>query len=91
MTPTDNIQPGTGSPLANDISKDNVLIVDWDGPDDPENPFNWTVKKKLGATMSIALITLLTYEYPLQSANDADAQMTGPWDHRCSRPVYHNW
>ncbi|KAK9856680.1 hypothetical protein MYU51_000511 [Penicillium brevicompactum] len=35
-------------------------IVDWDGPDDPENPFNWTVKKKLGATMSIALITLLT-------------------------------
>ena len=40
-------------------------IVDWDGPDDPENPFNWTVKKKLGATMSIALITLLTYGYLL--------------------------
>ena len=38
MTPTDNIQPGTGSPLANDISKDNVLIVDWDGPSDQMNP-----------------------------------------------------
>jgi hypothetical protein len=37
-------------------------IVNWDGPDDPENPLNWTPKRKLGATMSIALITLLTYE-----------------------------
>jgi hypothetical protein len=37
-------------------------IVDWDGPDDPENPLNWTSKRKFGATMSIALITLLTYE-----------------------------
>ncbi|CAG7943835.1 unnamed protein product [Penicillium salamii] len=35
-------------------------IVNWDGPDDPENPLNWTSKKKFGATMSIALITLLT-------------------------------
>lgn len=23
-----------------------VQIVDWDGPDDPENPFNWPKKKK---------------------------------------------
>ncbi|KAJ5314042.1 uncharacterized protein N7443_000926 [Penicillium atrosanguineum] len=35
-------------------------IVDWDGPDDPENPLNWTAKKKVTATVSIALITLLT-------------------------------
>lgn len=37
-------------------------IVDWDGPDDPENPLNWTTKKKVSATISIALITLLTYD-----------------------------
>lgn len=36
-------------------------IVDWDGPDDPENPLNWTAKRKVTATMSIALITFLTY------------------------------
>ena len=36
-------------------------IVDWDGPDDPENPLNWTSKRKVTATISIALITLLTY------------------------------
>ncbi|KAJ5247128.1 MFS transporter cpaT [Penicillium chermesinum] len=35
-------------------------IVDWDGPDDPENPLNWSKSKKLKATVSIALITLLT-------------------------------
>jgi hypothetical protein len=35
-------------------------IVDWDGPDDPENPLNWTKRKKVNATVSIALITLLT-------------------------------
>ena len=37
-------------------------IVSWDGPDDPENPLNWTKKRKVTATISIALITLLTYE-----------------------------
>ena len=36
-------------------------IVDWDGPDDPENPLNWTSKRKITATCSIALITFLTY------------------------------
>jgi hypothetical protein len=36
-------------------------IVDWDGPDDPENPLNWSTKRKVGATCSIALITFLTY------------------------------
>lgn len=35
-------------------------IVDWDGPDDPENPLNWTAKRKVTATVSIALITFLT-------------------------------
>ncbi|CAI7671642.1 unnamed protein product [Penicillium palitans] len=35
-------------------------IVDWDGPDDPENPLNWTSGKKVTATCSIALITFLT-------------------------------
>ncbi|KAJ5612944.1 hypothetical protein N7510_006138 [Penicillium lagena] len=35
-------------------------IVDWDGPDDPENPLNWTTKRKASATISISLITFLT-------------------------------
>ncbi|KAJ5558176.1 hypothetical protein N7535_008392 [Penicillium sp. DV-2018c] len=35
-------------------------IVDWDGPDDPANPLNWSSRRKVGATCSIALITFLT-------------------------------
>lgn len=48
----------------NDIAKEEKLrdpnIVDWDGPDDPENPLNWTSGKKIIATCSIALVTFLT-------------------------------
>ncbi|GAM43248.1 hypothetical protein TCE0_047f17904 [Talaromyces pinophilus] len=35
-------------------------LVDWDGPDDPENPLNWTTGRKAMMTTSIALITFLT-------------------------------
>jgi len=55
-------------------------IVDWDGPDDPENPLNWTKRKKVNATVSIALITLLTYEIPLTPSPT-------PRYSRCIRPT----
>jgi hypothetical protein len=32
----------------------------WDGPDDPENPMNWTEKRKWGMIMTLSLITFLT-------------------------------
>ena len=35
-------------------------IVDWDGPDDPENPLNWTSNKKLAAITIVALCTMLS-------------------------------
>ena len=40
-------------------------IVDWDGPDDPDNPQNWTAKKKWGIVLPLGLITLIT---PLASS-----------------------
>lgn len=36
-------------------------IVDWDGPDDPQNPRNWSEKLKWGNIAVIASITFLTY------------------------------
>jgi hypothetical protein len=36
-------------------------LVDWDGPDDPQNPMNWTLKRKMIITSCISIITLLTY------------------------------
>jgi multidrug resistance protein len=40
-------------------------IVDWDGPDDPANPQNWTAKKKWGIIAALAAVTLIT---PLASS-----------------------
>ena len=35
-------------------------IVDWDGPDDPENPLNWSSSKKLAAMTIVSLVTMLS-------------------------------
>ncbi|PGH00723.1 hypothetical protein AJ80_09135 [Polytolypa hystricis UAMH7299] len=39
--------------------------VDWDGPNDPENPYNWTVKKKFA---NIATLSVVTFLMPLGSS-----------------------
>ncbi|KAK7962029.1 uncharacterized protein PG986_002854 [Apiospora aurea] len=31
---------------ATDASPDDALVVTWDGPDDPQDPFNWPLRKK---------------------------------------------
>ncbi|RSM11747.1 hypothetical protein CDV31_006621 [Fusarium ambrosium] len=36
----------------------NPNIVDWDGPDDPHNPLNWTSKKKVIQVVIVSLFTL---------------------------------
>lgn len=40
-------------------------IVDFDGPDDPENPLNWKASKKWGM---VALISAITFLTPLASS-----------------------
>ncbi|KAL4931700.1 MFS transporter [Aspergillus undulatus] len=35
-------------------------VVDWEGPDDPANPKNWSSARKTMATLTIALISILT-------------------------------
>ncbi|KAL1301638.1 hypothetical protein AAFC00_005861 [Neodothiora populina] len=41
-------------------TKTNCEIVDWDGPDDPENPFNWSRKYKWLLTITTCFISILT-------------------------------
>ncbi|KAF2474649.1 MFS general substrate transporter [Lindgomyces ingoldianus] len=36
-------------------------IVDWDGPDDPQNPMNWPDSKKWGIIGVLSAVTLITY------------------------------
>lgn len=42
----------------------NPNIVDWNGPDDPANPMNWTLAKKSGVIAVISAITFLSFVFP---------------------------
>jgi multidrug resistance protein len=45
-------------------------LVSWDGPDDPENPKNWTEKKKWAATLIVSSFTFIS---PVSSSMVAPA------------------
>ncbi|KIY65819.1 MFS polyamine transporter [Cylindrobasidium torrendii FP15055 ss-10] len=49
------------------------LVVDWDGPDDPENPKNWTYSRKWRATVVVSLFTFVS---PVASSMLAPAVMS---------------
>jgi len=48
-----------------EVEETDPNIVDWDGPDDPENPKNWTDKKKW---TNVAVLSILTVITPLGSS-----------------------
>lgn len=35
-------------------------IVTWDGPDDPANPMNWTMRKKWSNIAVLSILTIIT-------------------------------
>jgi len=35
-------------------------LVDWDGPEDPENPLNWPTHKNFGHVILVSVISLIT-------------------------------
>ncbi|KND92532.1 putative transporter [Tolypocladium ophioglossoides CBS 100239] len=40
-------------------------VVDWDGPDDPANPLNWSFSKK---TVAVGIVSAITFISPLASS-----------------------
>lgn len=40
--------------------QDDPNVVDWDGHDDPENPLNWSNKRKWAAIGMVSMVTFLT-------------------------------
>ncbi|KAK5988699.1 Efflux pump radE [Cladobotryum mycophilum] len=47
------------------IVNEDPNIVDWDGPDDPENPLNWPSRKKFAV---VAIVSAITFISPLASS-----------------------
>ncbi|KAL4926284.1 putative MFS multidrug transporter [Aspergillus undulatus] len=48
------------SDISAEVSSQDVEIHTWDGPDDPENPFNWSTKYKWLLTVTVCFISILT-------------------------------
>ena len=42
---------GSRSLLSQEYSAVDLFLVTWDGPDDPENPRNWTTGKSMGYSL----------------------------------------
>lgn len=51
-------------------SRQDSKLVQWDGPDDPDNPKNWPNKKKWAATVTVSLFTFIS---PVSSSMVAPA------------------
>lgn len=63
VVPTDDAEKGQAVLVSDERQDPN--IVDWDGPDDPENPQNWSPAKKWAHIAVLSVLTLLT---PLASS-----------------------
>lgn len=46
---------------AQPAEKDEHIIVDWDGPDDPENPYNWPMLFKVFFIFQVCILTAFVY------------------------------
>jgi hypothetical protein len=43
------------------MDSEDANIVDFDGPDDPLNPMNWSFSRKVTAIVIVTAMTLLSY------------------------------
>ena len=60
---SNQLSDGTDCELGKSSKEENPRdpsIVDWDGPNDPENPLNWPTAKKLATLSMVSIITFLS-------------------------------
>ncbi|KXT03700.1 hypothetical protein AC578_5168 [Pseudocercospora eumusae] len=55
-----------------------IFWVEWNGPDDPQNPFNWPKKRKWIATLTTCFVSILT-GLPAGAYGAAYEQMMAEW------------
>ncbi|KAL6414012.1 hypothetical protein AUP68_03545 [Ilyonectria robusta] len=60
-----DIEAGSTSVDLEEPGPQDPNIVDWDGPDDPANPQNWSTGKK---AMTVCLVSSITFVTPLASS-----------------------
>ena len=45
------------------VTDPNANIIDWNGPNDPEIPVNWSTSKKVINLIFVSIFTFLTYVF----------------------------
>lgn len=60
MAQSSDLESGVGNArVGHEKTQDNV--VDWDGPDDPQNPLNWPALKRNSHVAFISIFTMYGY------------------------------
>ncbi|KAF9524757.1 major facilitator superfamily domain-containing protein [Crepidotus variabilis] len=54
-------EKGRENEVVEEVQDSIYILVDWDGPEDPENPRNWTFRKRAFVAFSIGLLTFSVY------------------------------
>lgn len=62
------IQAVEGSSAEKLATDESEILVDWDGPDDPQNPLNWHLSRK---AVCLFIISLFTFCSPLSATYPA--------------------
>ncbi|KAK6502816.1 hypothetical protein TWF481_007861 [Arthrobotrys musiformis] len=65
----------TGSEGSSSDDEDDEFLVDWDGPDDPNNPLNWSTKYRYFCLITMALQTLVVVFYSSSYISGAPGMM----------------
>ncbi|CAF3514790.1 hypothetical protein SNK03_007150 [Fusarium graminearum] len=60
-----DLEEGSTSVEFDDVVENDPNIVNWDGPDDPANPQNWSMGKK---TITVIIVSSVTFVTPLASS-----------------------
>jgi len=60
-TRQESLRAQPSRPIAPEVTSDGTILVDWYTTDDPENPQNWTMRKKGLVVLQIYLYTLAVY------------------------------
>ncbi|KAJ4002921.1 hypothetical protein NW766_012570 [Fusarium irregulare] len=60
-----DLEEGSTSVEFDEPADNDPNIVNWDGPDDPANPQNWSMKKK---TVTVIIVSSVTFVTPLASS-----------------------
>ncbi|KAL4732531.1 hypothetical protein ACLX1H_001547 [Fusarium chlamydosporum] len=60
-----DLEGGSTSVEFDEPAENDPNVVNWDGPDDPANPQNWSTKKK---TITVMIVSSVTFVTPLASS-----------------------